>query len=163
MIKIKWKKGYLLISKEIVVVLIFDIFTIAYYMSARTLSAASMMFPTFLMIGVLILSLVCFLQQIHYQKEISEKEEETVRTAPGFEISKKLVLFTAMAMVMLLLFEPLGAVICIWLFLTCAMLLLDVRTKMVILLVPLIETVFIYLVFKVWLAVPLPPGILTFL
>lgn len=163
MIKIKLKKGYLLVSKELVVVLIFDFFTAAYYMSARALSASSMMFPTFLAIGILIFSIICASQQVHYHKVITEEEERAVKAAPGFQISKKLVLFTVMALAMLLLFETLGAVPCIWLFLTGAMFLLDVRSKMVLLLVPFIETVFIYLVFKVWLAVPLPPGILTFL
>lgn len=163
MVKIKLKKGYLLVSKEIIVVLIFDLFTIAYYMSARTLTAASMMFPTFLVLGILVFSAVCFFQQVHYKKEITKEAEEAIGAAPGFQVSRKLVLFVIMSMVMLLLFEPLGAVLCIWLFLTGSMVLLDVKSKAVLLLVPLVETVFIYLVFKVWLTVPLPPGILTFL
>lgn len=163
MIKIKLQKGYLYISKEIVVVLIFDLFTIVYYMSAKKLSAASMMFPTFLVIGILLFSVACFFQEVYVQKEITEKDGEAAGTGPGFQVSKKLMLFMIMSMVMLLLFEPLGAVMCIWLFLTGAMFLLDVRSKKILLLVPLIETIFIYLVFKVWLAVPLPPGILALL
>lgn len=43
------------------------------------------------------------------------------------------------------------------------MLILGVKNKLLIVLVPLLMDVFVYLVFKVWLAVPLPAGLLTFL
>ena len=70
---------------------------------------------------------------------------------------------SGLTLVTLLLFKTLGAVICIFLFLLISMLILGVKNKLLIVLVPLLMDVFVYLVFKVWLAVPLPAGLLTFL
>ena len=52
MFRIKTKNGCLEISKEIVVVLIMDVFSAAYFLSAKGLSKQSMMFPIFLLCGI---------------------------------------------------------------------------------------------------------------
>lgn len=160
MFRIKTKNGCLEISKEIVVVLIMDVFSAAYFLSARGLSKQSMMFPIFLLCGILIFSIMCIKQSIHFTKvqTVTASEDE-----PKFDFSAKLLAFLGLTLVTLLLFKTLGAVICIFLFLLISMLILGVKNKLLIVLVPLLMDVFVYLVFKVWLAVPLPTGLLTFL
>lgn len=160
MFRIKTKNGCLEISKEIVVVLIMDVFSAAYFLSAKGLSKQSMMFPVFLLCGILIFSIMCIKQSIHFTKEqsVTVSEDE-----PRFDFSAKLLAFLGLTLVTLLLFKTLGAVICIFLFLLISMLILGVKNKLLIVLVPLLMDVFVYLVFKVWLAVPLPAGLLTFL
>lgn len=160
MFRIKTKNGCLEISKEIVVVLIMDVFSAAYFLSAKGLSKQSMMFPIFLLCGILIFSIMCIKQSIHFTKEqtVTDSEDE-----PRFDFSAKLLAFLGLTLVTLLLFKTLGAVICIFLFLLISMLILGVKNKLLIILVPLLMDVFVYLVFKVWLAVPLPAGLLTFL
>lgn len=160
MFRIKTKNGCLEISKEIVAVLIMDVFSAAYFLSTKGLSKQSMMFPIFLLCGILIFSIMCIKQSIHFTKErtVTASEDE-----PRFDFSKKLLAFLGLTLVTLLLFKTLGAVICIFLFLLISMLILGVKNKLLIVLVPLLMDVFVYLVFKVWLAVPLPAGLLTFL
>ena len=51
----------------------------------------------------------------------------------------------------------------LFLFLALSMAILGIRSKLALLLVPAAMVSFVYLVFKVWLAVPLPAGVLTFL
>ncbi len=163
MIKIKLKNGYLTVSKDVFVVLIMDIFATAYYISAKELSGASMMFPGFLLGGIIIFSIFCYLQSIRIYKENAPELDEKIKTAPTFGISKKLILYIVLVLSGLLLFDVIGALVCCWLFLVGAMWILDVRNKWVLLFVPLAEVIFIYFVFVVWLAVPLPEGLLTFL
>ena len=160
MFRIKTKKGCLEISKEIIVVLILDIFSAAYLFSAAGLSRQSMMFPTFLLCGILIFSIMCIKQSIHFtvDQTTSPSEDE-----PKFDFSKKLLAFLGLTLATLLLFQTLGAVIGIFLFLLASMLILGVKNKLLIVLIPLLMDAFVYLVFKIWLAVPLPAGLLTFL
>lgn len=110
MFRIKTKNGCLEISKEIVVVLIMDIFSAAYFLSARGLSKQSMMFPIFLLCGILIFSIMCIKQSIHFTKvqTVTASEDE-----PKFDFSAKLLAFLGLTLVTLLLFKTLGAVICI--------------------------------------------------
>ena len=63
----------------------------------------------------------------------------------------------------LLCFNFLGAVLSVFLFLLVSMIILGVKNKLALILVPVVMVTFVYLVFKVWLAVPLPAGLLTFL
>lgn len=160
MFKFKLNKKYLVISKEIFVVLLMDVFALLYFISSRGLSAASRMFPAFLLLGIILFSVFCMIQDIHVYEEDDERMEEAVHTAADFGISKKLVLFAVMVLAALLLFNVAGALVCCWCFLTGAMWLLDVRSKKVLIIVPLVEVIFIYFVFVVWLAVPLPEGLL---
>lgn len=155
---IKTKGGRLEISKEIVVVLLMDVFAIAYAVSARGISTASMMFPTFLLIGVALFSVMCIRQSIHYYSS----EETSGEEAPGFGITKKLVMFGILTLATLVVFDLLGAVITIFLFLLSAMYILGIRSRLALLLIPLLVDIFVYLVFKVWLVVPLPAGLLPF-
>lgn len=160
MFTIRTKKGRLEISKEVVVVLLMDIFAVAYALSSKGLSAASLMFPVFLLCGILLFSIMCIRQSIHfYKKDMPEAEEEPV----GFGITGKLVAFAALVLAALIGFNVLGAVLTVFLFLVVSMLILGVRSKLALVLIPLVMDIFIYLVFKVWLAVPLPAGIMTFL
>ena len=160
MFRIKTKNGCLEISKEIVVVLIMDVFSAAYFLSAKGLSKQSMMFPIFLLCGILVFSIMCIKQSIHFtvDQTASLSEDE-----PKFDFSKKLLAFLGLTLATLLLFRTLGSVIGIFLFLLVSMLILGVKNKLLIVLIPLLMDAFVYLVFKVWLAVPLPAGLLTFL
>lgn len=163
MFKFKLNKKYLLISKEILVVFLMDIFAAAYYISSRSLSGASRMFPSFLLLGILLFSILCCIQGVHVYREDDEQMEEMCKGAPDFGISRKLILFTAMVLITLLLFNIAGALVCCWWFLISAMWILDVRDIRVLIIIPLFEVIFVYFVFVVWLAVPLPEGLLAFL
>ena len=103
---------------------------------------------------------MCIKQSIHFtvDQTASLSEDE-----PKFDFSKKLLAFLGLTLATLLLFRTLGAVIGIFLFLLVSMLILGVKNKLLIVLIPLLMDAFVYLVFKVWLAVPLPAGLLTFL
>ena len=160
MFKIKTQKGYLVISKELIVVLILDVFVLAYFITTRGLSTDSLMMPTFLMVGCVVFSIICIRQGIHRYKEMTPEIEKEIDKAPGFGISLKLLLFALLVIACVLLFKVIGAMISMWAFILSAMILLDVRSKWVLILVPIIEVIFIYFVFKVWLAVPLPTGAL---
>lgn len=160
MFRIKTKNGQIEISKEIVVVLIMDLFAAAYAVSARELSGQSLMFPGFLLIGILLFSIMCIRQSIHFRRGPSaEAEGEEV----GFGVTGKLVAYVALVLAMLVGFSYLGAVVSIFLFLLLTMLVLGVRNKIVLILVPVITDAFVYAVFKMWLAIPLPAGILEFI
>lgn len=163
MFKIKFHNGHVVIAKEIFVVLLMDIFAVMYYVSSRRLSEASLMFPRFLFLGIVLFSIFSFVQSIHIYKDDDEQMKEKIRDASGFGISKKLVLFIILVLITLLLFNIAGALVCCWGFLAGSMWLLDVRDKRVLILIPSVEVIFIYFVFVVWLAVPLPEGFLTFL
>lgn len=160
MFRIRTKNGVIEISKEIIVVLFMDVFTVFYAVSTKNLSIASRMFPIFLMAGIAIFSIMCLKKAIHFkQLDSNESAAEEI----GFGISPKLVGFFSLLIVTLLVFQFIGAWICIFAFLLLSMLLLGVKNKATLILVPLIMDLFIYLVFKMWLAIPLPAGLLTFL
>ncbi|MBU5625652.1 tripartite tricarboxylate transporter TctB family protein [Oscillibacter sp. MSJ-2] len=160
MFRIKTKTGQVEISKEIIVVLLMDVFAAAYAVAARGLSSASLMFPGFLLAGILIFSIMCIKQSIHFRREApAEADGEEI----GFGITGKLVAFVLLVLATLLCFNFLGAVLCIFLFLLASMVILGVRSKLLLVLIPVVMDTFVYLVFKVWLAVPLPAGLLTFL
>ena len=160
MFRIKTSNGCLEISKEVVVVLIMDAFAVAYLITAKGLSSQSMMFPGFLLCGILLFSIMCIKNSVHFHKgEMTTAGENEV----GFDFSGKLLAFLALTLVTLLLFKTLGFVICVFLFLLLSMLVLGVKNKLALLLVPLLMDVCTYLVFVVWLEVPMPSGLLTFL
>ena len=166
MFTIKTKNGVLSIKKEIVVVLIMDIFALAYWLTSRKLSSTAMMFPNVLLIGVVITSLLCIKNDIRFQRAKQEDPEEAgaeADAAPGFGISKKLVAFIILTVATLLLFHTLGAILSLLVFLVAAMLILGVRNKWVLIIVPVVIIAFVFCVFKLWLKVPLPAGILSFL
>lgn len=160
MIRIKLKNGVLEINKEIVVTLIFDIFAFAYWFSARNLSPAAMMFPKVLLIGIVLFSILAIRQDIHFCREETKTEDgEEI----GYGVTWKLVLFLALTLVMLLCYKPIGFILCTFVYLAASMLILGIRNKWIILLVPIGVDVFVTLVFKMWLAVPLPMGLLSFI
>lgn len=160
MFRIKTKNGFWEISKEVVVILLMDLFAAAYAFSARGLSSASLMFPSFLLVGILVFSIMSIKQSVRFRRDVpAEAEGEE----PGFGISGKLVAFVLLVLAALLCFNLLGAVLCIFLFLLGSMVILGVRSKPLLILIPVVMDIFVYLVFKVWLAVPLPAGLLTFL
>lgn len=170
MFRIKTAKGCWEISKEVVVVLLMDAFALAYALSARGLSGESMMFPGFLLAGIVIFSVMCIRQSVHFRREAEDSPAEEASGAEkaagpeaGFGITGKLAAFTLLVLAALVCFRPLGAVVSIFLFLLISMLILGVRSKALLVLIPVVMDVFVYLVFKVWLAVPLPAGILSFL
>ena len=78
---------------------------------------------------------MCIKQSIHFTKEqtVTASEDE-----PRFDFSAKLLAFLGLTLVTLLLFKTLGAVICIFLFLLISMLILGVKNKLLIVLVPLL-------------------------
>ena len=160
MFRIKTKTGQVEISKEIVVVLLMDLFAVAYAVSARGLSSASLMFPGFLLVGILLFSILCIKQSIHLRREAPAEADGG---ESGFGVTGKLVAFVLLVLATLLCFNFLGAVLCIFLFLLVTMIILGVRSKPLLLLIPVVMDAFVYFVFKVWLAVPLPAGLLTFL
>ena len=157
---IKTPKGRLEISKELVVVLLMDAFAAAYLLSSRGLSAASMMFPGFLLAGILVFSILCIKQSVRFCRE---PRPETEGEPAGFAVTGKLAAFALLVLAALLSFNFLGAVLSLFLFLALSMAILGIRSKLALLLVPAAMVSFVYLVFKVWLAVPLPAGVLTFL
>ena len=160
MFRIKTKTGWVEISKEIVVVLLMDLFAAAYAIAARGLSSASLMFPGFLLAGILIFSILCIKQSIHFRRESpAEADGEEI----GFGVTGKLVAFVLLVLATLLCFNFLGAVLSVFLFLLVSLIILGVKNKLALILVPVVMVTFVYLVFKVWLAVPLPAGLLTFL
>jgi len=163
MFTIKGKNGYLVISKGLLVVLIMDFFSVIYYMSALKLTFESRMFPTILLVLIAVLSVVCYAKGIHYYKELPKNFSEEIEKAPRFDISGKLIAFIIMAIVLSLLFDIVGAIVCMWIFMVSVMIMLGVKNKLVLIIVPLVEVIFIYFVFKVWLAVPLPSGFIPFL
>lgn len=162
---IKTSKGRWEISKEIVVVLLMDAFALAYALSARGLSSDSLMFPGFLLASVTVFSIMCIRQAIRFRKapEDNSREAEASGPEPGFGITGKRVAFVLLLFAALVCFQPLGAVLTIFLFLLISMLILGVRSKVLLVLIPVLMDLFVYLVFKVWLTVPLPVGILSFL
>ena len=160
MFRIKTKTGQVEISKEIVVVLLMDLFAAAYAIAARGLSSASLMFPGFLLAGLLIFSILCIQQSIHFPRGTpAEAEGEGNR----IRVNRKFVGFVLLVLATLLCFNFLGAVLSVFLFLLVSMIILGVKNKLALILVPVVMVTFVYLVFKVWLAVPLPAGLLTFL
>lgn len=161
MFRIKLKNGVLEIKKELIVTVIFDVFAFAYWYSSRKLSAAAMMFPGFLLIGIALFSILSYVNGIHVSREA--ENAQVSGEEPKFGITKKLILFAALTLVMLLLYKTLGFVISIFVYLLLAMLILGVRNKLVLVLIPVLVDVFVFFVFKTWLEVPLPMGLLSFL
>lgn len=161
MFRITLKNGVLEIKKELIVTLIFDIFAFAYWYSARKLSATAMMFPMLLLIGIAIFSIMSFIQGIHVSKELNELQHDGEEV--NFGITKKLLLFLTLTLVMLIFYKPVGFVISIFVYLLFAMLILGMRKKLVLVLVPAFIDAFVFLVFKAWLEVPLPMGLLSFM
>lgn len=154
--------GLLTIKKSAVVVVIFDIFTVAYAIASWHLSSVSLMVPRFLFAGIAIFSLMCFKQDIHYVKDAAEDKSDGGEAGhQGLGLSAKLCAFLALSLLTLLFFDTIGAVLSIPLFLIITMLILDVRNIPLLILLPIIMDAFVLAVFKWWLAVPLPAGIFT--
>jgi len=71
------------------------------------------------------------------------------------------ILFAALALALLLL-DKLGFVIVVTVFMGVVMYSLSVRSLLMLTTVPVLTAIGLYIVFAVWLRVPLPQGVLTF-
>ena len=96
-------------------------------------------------------------------KKIEDKEVEVTKKAPLFsEKSLKLIVFIAATSIYVYLMTVIGFIFATLLYIAGIMYFLGERKPIVIVLVPLGTTTFIYLMFDAWLKISLPAGILGF-
>lgn len=164
---IKLKKHIVEISHEIIVTILMLAFAIAYYIQTGGLSFQSMLFPKILFIGIAATAFLTIKKSI----TIKVADERVAESNMGINksekieysvISKKMALFIVSVFVLIYCLPILGANLSIILFLSITMFILNVRSKLLLVLVPVFTDLFIFCIFKLWLEVPLPTSMLGF-
>jgi hypothetical protein len=107
-------------------------------------------------------------REINIRREMSGEEElepskPIVRKRRLSASAGKMVAFALLSGLYLALVQPVGFILCNMAFLLAAMLLLGVRRRSVLIILPPAATGAIYLFFQVWMDVPIPAGLLDFL
>jgi hypothetical protein len=107
-------------------------------------------------------------REIKISRQMSGEEKpdpsRTIVRASRLSASgKKMAVFALLSGLYLVLMEPVGFIPCNMAFLLAAMVLLGVRRRPVLIILPVVGTAVIYLLFQVWMDVPLPAGLLDFL
>ncbi len=157
------------ISHEIIVTILMLAFAFAYYIQTRALSFQSMLFPKILFVGIVVTAILTIKKSIVI-KTIDEREKVVESDIDINEpekkeypiMSKKMALFIVSVFVLIYCLPILGANLSIILFLFITMFILSVRSKLLLILVPICTDLFIFCIFKLWLQVPLPTGMLGF-
>lgn len=167
MFTLKLKKHRIEISNDIIVVMIMLTFTFSYYWQSRGLSFQSLLFPRILFTGILITSVLSIKKCIKINKDVYHEDlnfdtEKNIKIIDLIKVNGKLVLFVVCVFSFICFLPELGSGLGIPLFLLIAMYTLNVRSKKILILVPVITGLFVYGVFGLWLEVPLPAGILGF-
>ncbi|HWR60104.1 MAG TPA: tripartite tricarboxylate transporter TctB family protein [Clostridia bacterium] len=155
----KWRVD---IKQETIVTFLMLAFAMAYFIESRKLSYESLLFPRFLFICIAITGFLSIRKSVNIRRIKDDCAEEETEKVKGIQISKRLIFFVLVTFLMILLFNILGAILSIGAFLFVTMLYLKVKNKLQLVLVPVCTTAIIYAVFKVWLSVQLPVGILGF-
>lgn len=155
------------ISHEIIVTILMLAFAIAYYIQTRGLSFQSMLFPRILFVGIAVTAILTIKKSIKIKvaDERVVESEMSINKSEKMEcsvISKKMALFIVSVFVLIYCLPILGANLSIILFLLITMFILNVRNKLLLVFVPICTDLFIFCIFKLWLEVPLPTGMLGF-
>lgn len=166
-IKFNLKNGILSIHHQIVIIIIMFGYSLAYYLNTRDLSYEALLFPKILLWGILVFGILSLKDCVSFTrteniKEVDQAEEKEKGGVPE-RITKKWLKFIAAIIVAVALFEHLGALVTMFVFILVSMYMAGVRRKLILVLVPLFTVLFIYFVFQVWLAVALPSGVLRFM
>lgn len=167
MFVIKLKKHIVEISHEIIVTILMLAFAIAYHFQTIGLSFQSMLFPRILFAGIAVTTVFTIKKSIKIKvaDESEAASEMGINKSEKIEcsiISKKMALFIVSVFSLIFCLPKLGANLSIILFLLVTMLVLNVRNKLLLVLVPICTDLFIFGIFKLWLKVPLPTGMLGF-
>jgi hypothetical protein len=164
-IKFNLKNGILSIHHQIVIIIIMFGYSIAYYLDTRDLSYEALLFPKILLLGILVFGILSLKDCISFTRtENAKKADQAEENGEAPErITKKWLKFIAAIIVVVALFEHLGGLVTMFVFILVSMYMAGVRRKLILVLVPLFTVLFIYFVFQVWLSVALPLGVLRFI
>lgn len=158
---IKLKEKTIGISHDIVVIFVMLVFAAAYFIQTKDLSFQSLLFPRMLFAGIAVTGLLSIRGCIKTGDAAKPSETGRDESEPR-GISRKLMVFVTAVFALIFLLPYLGANISIVLFVFMGMLALGVRNKLVLVLTPVGTALFIFFIFKLWLAVPLPVCFLGF-
>lgn len=164
-ITIELKKKQIVIKEEIIILLIITGFIIPYFIQIIDLSRRSRLWPTFIVITISILMLIKLIQSISIIKTTvntnSQQEADNKKTERSLSLKERFTLFPLLALIILAVALPvLGTYIAVPIFVFFTMLYYGVRKWAIMILVVLGVTLFLFFVFKMWLMVPLPEGII---
>jgi len=125
--------------------------------------------PVFVM--MVFFTLWVLVREVEFRREKAEGEPEadnsskrgTFRLWLRSSSTKKVGGFMLLSGLYLGLVEPVGFILCNFAFLVAGMLLLGVRSWPLLVILPAAATAVIYLLFQVWMQIPVPAGFLDFL
>ncbi|OGP89028.1 MAG: hypothetical protein A2156_05120 [Deltaproteobacteria bacterium RBG_16_48_10] len=155
------------VTSKIVYPLVTLIFATAYYLEARHLSSAALLFAKSLIYLSWIFGLYCLLKEglkIEKIKYAGQEKRVHLEEMPATIYKRNRSLWLAVSILCyLILFGYIGFIITSLLFMVITMFLLGVRKILLLTVVPLSVVGFVYFLFSWWLLVPLPQGIFKFL
>jgi len=159
------KEKQIVIKEEIIILLIITGFIIPYFIQIIDLSKRSRMWPTFIVVTISILILIKLIQSISIIKTTvntdSQQQADNKKMERLPSIKERFTLFPLLALIILALALPiLGTYIAVPVFAFLTMLYYGVRKWVIMILVVIGVTLFLFFVFKMWLMVPLPEGII---
>lgn len=156
------KKHRIEIEHQVIVMLIMLVFTLLYFLESKDLSYEALLFPRFLFICIAITGFLSIKKCIRFVNLESGPVKAEAQAANEFKVSKKQIVFILLTFAVIIAFSVLGAIISMFLFLVLSMVIMGVKNRLQLVLVPVGVVLFIHFVFQVWLSVPLPIGFLGF-
>lgn len=157
MLKIYLNRKTVNIRYQVILTILFLLFTIAYSLESWGLSKEALIFPRILYFVISVTGLMTILESI----SITDNEGVMINKRFEFEkvnLSFDLKIFIIGLFLFIALLEILGTMISIVLFLIFCMYFLGVRNWVLIISISILSTLFIYGVFKLWLSIQLPSG-----